>query len=312
MTGSILVTGGAGFIGSHVAEAFLREGWKVAIVDDLSTGKRENLAGGAAFYERDIALPGALEDVFAAERPRVVCHHAAQTSVRRSTGDPGYDLKVNILGTLNLVTESLAKGVELFLFASTGGAIYGDDVPLPTPESAPCRPVSPYGVSKLGAEHYLEWAERTQGLPTLRLRYANVYGPRQDPLGEAGVVAIFSRLMLKGGQPVINGDGRQTRDYVYVGDVVKANLLGVEKGLSGTYNVGTGRETDVNTLFDGLADEASFRGEKNHGPAQPGEQARSCLDPSLLGEHCGWRASMELSQGLERTVAWFREKENEG
>jgi UDP-glucose 4-epimerase len=311
VTGSILVTGGAGFIGSHVAEAFLREGWKVAVVDDLSTGKRENLPGGGAFYERDIAVPGALEDVFAAERPSVVCHHAAQTSVRRSTGDPAHDLRVNILGTLNLVTESLRQGVKLFLFASTGGAIYGDDVPLPTSETAPCRPVSPYGVAKLGAEHYLEWAERTQGLPTLRLRYANVYGPRQDPLGEAGVVAIFSRLMLKGGRPVINGDGRQTRDYVYVGDVVNANLLGVEKGLSGTYNVGTGRETDVITLFDRLADVAAFRGAKIHGPAQPGEQARSCLDPSLLEERCGWRASMELSQGLERTVAWFREKRDE-
>jgi UDP-glucose 4-epimerase len=306
---SVLITGGAGFIGSHLADAFLERGWRVAVVDDLSTGRRENLPAGVTLYERDIAEPGALEDVFDAARPEVVSHHAAQTSVRLSASDPVFDLRANVLGTLNLIMESLRRKVGFFSFASTGGAIYGDGVPLPTPEGAPASPASPYGVAKLGAEHYLEWAGRAHGLPTLRLRYANVYGPRQDPRGEAGVVAIFSRLMLGGGQPVINGDGGQTRDYVCVKDVVEANLAGVEKGLTGTYNVGTGRETDVNALFGSLAEITGFRGEKRYGPAKPGEQERSSLDSSLLRRECGWSPSTDLRRGLEETTEWFREND---
>lgn len=308
MAGSILITGGAGFIGSHLARAYLEQGWRVAVVDNLSTGKRENLPGGVTFHEGDITDPSWLAGVFAAEKPGVVSHHAAQTSVRLSTSDPAHDLKVNVLGTLNLILQSLAQGVELFVFASTGGAIYGDGVPVPTPEGSACGPACPYGVAKLGAEHYLEWAATFRGLPSLRLRYANVYGPRQDPLGEAGVVAIFSRLMLQGGSPVINGDGLQTRDYVFVGDLVKANLLGTEKGLTGTYNVGTGEETDVNTLFRHLAEITGFKGEEVHGPPMTGEQARSCLDASLLGRNCGWSPSTDIREGLEKTVIWFRER----
>ena len=307
MKPSILVTGGAGFIGSHVAAAFLARGWKVAVVDNLSTGKRENVPPGAVFYECDIAEEGALEPVFAAEKPEVVNHHAAQTSVRLSTTNPGHDLKVNILGTLNLIQEASKQGVSHFVFSSTGGAIYGDDAPLPTTEDAPCLPACPYGVAKLGAEHYLEWAERSLGLPSLRLRYANVYGPRQDPMGEAGVVAIFTRKMLERGSPVVNGDGLQTRDYVYVGDVVEANLLGVEKRLTGAYNVGTGIEADVNTLFDHLASLTGFESERKHGPAMPGEQARSCLSAGRFRGAAGWVPAVDFRQGLSRTVDWFRE-----
>jgi UDP-glucose 4-epimerase len=307
MKPSILVTGGAGFIGSHVAEAFLSRGWRVAVVDNLSTGKRENVPTGAAFYECDIAEEGALAPVFDAVKPDVVNHHAAQTSVRLSTADPGHDLKVNILGTLNLIREASRLGVSHFVFSSTGGAIYGDDVSLPTAEDAPCRPACPYGVAKLGAEHYLEWAERSLGLPSLRLRYANVYGPRQDPAGEAGVVAIFTRKMLEGGDPVVNGDGLQTRDYVYVGDVVEANLLGVEKKLTGAYNIGTGAEADVNTLFDHLAALTGFEGGRKHGPAMPGEQARSCLAAGRYRGDAGWAPVVDFREGLSKTVEWFRD-----
>jgi UDP-glucose 4-epimerase len=303
---TILVTGGAGFIGSHVAAAFVAKGWQVAVVDDLSTGKEENIPEGVEFHKADITDEAALKPLFSKLKPRIINHHAAQTSVRISCDDPARDLQVNVLGTLNLITLAAASGAELFVFASTGGAIYGDGVRIPTPEDALCRPTSPYGVGKLGAEHYLEWAGLSLGLPSLRLRYANVYGPRQDPHGEAGVVAIFSRSMLAGGQPMVNGDGKQTRDYVYVGDVVEANTLGSEMGVTGAYNVGTGVETDVNTLFEKLADLTGFAGEKRHGPAKPGEQARSCLDASRLGGECGWEASTSLEEGLKATVDWFR------
>lgn len=306
MTESILVTGGAGFIGSHVAAAFLDRGWKVAIVDNLSTGKEENLPAGATFYRCDITDAGAVREVFDAVKPSVVNHHAAQTSVRLSTTDPAQDLKVNILGTLNLITEAARCGTGRFVFASTGGAIYGDDVAIPTDEGAACLPACPYGVAKLGAEHYLEWAEHALGLETLRLRYANVYGPRQDPHGEAGVVAIFSLSMLSDGEPVINGDGRQTRDYLYVGDVVAANVAGVEKSMRGVYNLGTGVETNVNSLFDALADATGFAGEKKRGPAMEGEQMRSCLDARRFADASGWKPSKSLRDGLAETVTWFR------
>ena len=312
MSRTLLVTGGAGFIGSHVAAAFLRKGWRVAVVDNLSTGRRANLPEGVDFHHADITDPAALEPIFEKVRPRVVNHHAAQTSVRISCDDPALDLQVNVLGTLNLIRLAARYGVELFVFASTGGAIYGDGVTIPTPEGALCRPSSPYGVGKLGAEHYLEWAGHSLGLPGLRLRYANVYGPRQDPHGEAGVVAIFSQTMLSGGDPHVNGDGKQTRDYVFVGDVVEANVLGTEMGLSGVYNVGTGIETDVNTLFGELASLTGFGVPRRHGPAMPGEQSRSCLDASRLGGECGWKASTSLPDGLAETVAWFRAKNREG
>jgi UDP-glucose 4-epimerase len=312
VSGSILVTGGAGFIGSHVAEAFRDRGWRVSIVDDLSTGRRRNIPDGCSFHEADIRNRDSLGAVLAAESPEVVSHHAAQTSVRISTKDPVADLAVNVLGTVNLLELSREHRVRFFAFASTGGAIYGDGDTVPTPETSHCAPASPYGVAKLCAEHYIAYAGSAYNLPSLTLRYANVYGPRQDPHGEAGVVAIFSRRMLSGGQPVVNGDGRQTRDYVFVGDVVEANVRGIEKRISGTYNVGTGRETDVVELFDTLAGLTDFRGERKHGPAQPGEQLRSCLDTARLAGAMGWAPGTSLPEGLGKTVDWFRENRDEG
>lgn len=306
MTRSVLVTGGAGFIASHVAEAFLAKGWKVTVVDNLVTGRRENLPDGARFFEADITDAGALDAIFAEVKPEIVDHHAAQTSVRHSTSDPAYDLRVNVLGTLLLLERAARCGTRYFLFASSGGALYGDETALPSPETSPCAPASPYGVSKYAAEQYLWWAGRTFGLCGCALRYANVYGPRQDPQGEAGVIAIFAGKMLAGEHPVINGDGAQTRDYVFVKDVVTANVLAAEAGLSGAYNIGCGTETDVNTLFQGIARLTGFTGERRHGPALPGEQRRSCLDARRFREAVGWRPQYALESGLAQTVAAFR------
>lgn len=304
----ILVTGGAGFIGSHVAEAFAAAGHEVAIVDNLSTGRRDNLPPGARFFHGDITDASALDTVFSDFQPELVAHLAAQTSVRISTQDPAHDLQVNVLGTLLLLERAVRVGVKHFIFSSSGGALYGDGVPLPTPETERCRPASPYGVSKMAGEEYLSWAQRSSGLRCCALRYANVYGPRQDPHGEAGVIAIFAGRMLGGEAPLINGDGLQTRDYVFVSDVVAANLAAAEHGLSGAYNVGSGVETDVTQLYDSIAALTGFRGERHHGPALPGEQRRSCLDARRLREACGWAPRNDLASGLAHTVAWFAER----
>jgi len=301
----VLVTGGAGFIGSHVAEAFLAAGNDVSIVDNLSTGRRENLPPAAHFFQADITDAAALDEVFTVAKPDVVAHLAAQTSVRISTQDPAHDLRVNVLGTLLLLERAARSGVRQFIFSSSGGALYGDGVPLPTPEGEACRPASPYGVSKLAGEEYLGWAQRTFGMPCCALRYANVYGPRQDPNGEAGVIAIFAGKMLAGESPVINGDGLQTRDYVYFKDVVASNLTAAGHGLTGAYNVGCGVEVDVTELFDRLARLTGFRGERRHGPGMPGEQRRSCLDARRLREAAGWEPRHGLESGLALTVAWF-------
>lgn len=301
----VLVTGGAGFIGSHVAEAFLAAGHDVSIVDNLSTGRRQNLPAAAHFFQADITDATGLDEVFTVAKPDVVAHLAAQTSVRISTQDPAHDLRVNVLGTLLLLERAARFGVRQFIFSSSGGALYGDGVPLPTPEGESCRPASPYGVSKLAGEEYLGWAQRTFGMPCCALRYANVYGPRQDPNGEAGVIAIFAGRMLAGETPVINGDGLQTRDYVYVKDVVAANLAAAGRGLTGAYNVGCGVEVDVTELFDRLARLTGFRGERRHGPGLPGEQRRSCLDAGRLRAAAGWEPRHDLENGLALTVAWF-------
>lgn len=302
----ILVTGGAGFIGSHVVDRYVAQGHRVAVVDNLSTGREQYVNPRVTLYVADIRSRR-LALIFEAERPEVVNHHAAQMDLRRSVVDPGFDAQVNILGTLNLLECARRSGVKRLLFASTGGAIYGDGAPPPTPEDHPTRPASPYGIAKLAGEHYLACWEALYGIRTLALRYANVYGPRQHPAGEAGVVAIFAHRLVTGSVAVINGDGEQTRDYVYVDDVAEANLRALERhDLSGAVNIGTGAETSVNDLFRQLARAAAVKVEARHGPPKPGEQRRSALDSSLAKRLLGWTPRVGLDEGLRRTVDYLK------
>ncbi len=300
----ILVTGGAGFIGSHVAEAYAARGHEIAVVDDLSTGRRENVPPAARFYELNICSPE-MESVFARERPVVLSHHAAQMDVRRSVRDPVFDARVNILGLVHLLEIGRRYGLRRVLFASSGGAIYGEQRQFPAPEEHATAPVSPYGVSKLAGEHYLFFYFAEYGIRYTALRYANVYGPRQDPHGEAGVVAIFAEKMLRGEPPVIYGDGEQTRDYVFVGDVVEANLAALERDYCGPLNIGTGRETSVNELFLLLRATCGSSCIARHGPARPGEQRRSAIDPALAGKVLGWVPRTPLEEGLRKTVEYY-------
>lgn len=305
----ILVTGGAGFIASHLVDRYLNLGHDVAIIDNFTTGKRENLNPKARLYEVDVRDSKAVADVFNREKPDVLNHHAAQMDVRKSVADPIYDAQVNILGLLNLLDAGVKNGLRKVIFASSGGVVYGDALVLPTPETyEPKRPLSPYGVAKLTSEHYLYFYSTNYKLPYVALRYANVYGPRQDPYGEAGVVAIFTQKLLKGEQPVINGDGGQTRDYVYVGDVVEANIKATEKDVTGEINIGTAKETSVNELFEILVGLTGTNFSEVHGPAKPGEQKRSVLNPALAKKLLGWEAKMPLEQGLKETVEFFKRK----
>lgn len=301
-----LVTGGAGFIGSHLVDALLRDGHDVIVVDDLSRGRREQVNPGARFVEADVAETD-LTELLAESRTAVVFHHAAQIDVRASVRDPLGDARVNVLGTVKLLGACLAARVRRMVFASTGGAIYGDTDVIPTPEDHPLEPQSPYGAAKLSAEGYGATFERVRGLEFVALRYANVYGPRQDPHGEAGVVAIFVKKLLRGEPPVINGDGGQTRDYVYVDDVVTANLAAAEAHETGAFNIGTGVETDVNGLYERLRGLAGVTAPALHGAAQPGEQRRSCLGVGRAGTALGWRPAVALDDGLRRTFAHFRD-----
>lgn len=301
----ILVTGGAGFIGSHLVDAFLQQGHGVAVIDNLVTGQRENLNPNATFYEMDIR-DAAVKEVFQQEKFDVVCHQAAQMDVRKSVEDPRYDAEVNILGTLNLLQASVATGVKKFLFASTGGAIYGEQIEFPATEEHPTWPASPYGVSKLTCEKYIHYYSQVYHLQYALLRYANVYGPRQNPHGEAGVVAIFTKKMLAGEQPVINGDGKQTRDYVYVGDVVDANLRALQYPENDYFNVGTGIETDVNHIFHFIREAVGADIPEQHGPAKPGEQRRSVLSYEKAKKLLGWEPKVKLPEGITRTVEYFR------
>jgi UDP-glucose 4-epimerase len=305
VAGKILVTGGAGFIGSTVADRFVGAGWDVAVLDDLSSGKRENVPGQARFYPCDVRSAAAVEAVLA-ERPDVLCHHAAQIDVRRSMTDPRHDVDVNVGGLVNLLSAAARAGVKHVLFASSGGAAYGDTDRIPTPEDEPAHPVSVYGASKVASELFLGVWRAAHGITFTALRYGNVYGPRQDPHGEAGVVAIFAGRLLAGEPCTINGDGGQTRDYVYVADVARANLLAAERRHDGPLNVGTGVETDVNRLYQVLADAAGVRVAASHGPGKPGEQRRSCLDASAAARALGWRPEVGIEDGLRRTLEWFR------
>ena len=301
----ILVTGGAGFIGSHLTDRLLAEGHEVSVLDNLSTGKRKNVSRKAAFYKMDI-LSSRIERVLKKIRPEVISHHAAQMDVRRSVADPLYDAQANILGFINLLESAVKCGVRRVLFASSGGAAYGEQECYPAPETHPTRPESPYGISKLAGEYYLYYYQKAHGLACSTLRYANVYGPRQDPRGEAGVVAIFSRRMLQGESPVINGNGMQTRDYVYVEDVVEAHMAVLNSGKDGVFNVGTGVETSVNDLFRHLKDLTHADIKEVHGPGRKGEQLRSCLDFGRIYKELEWEPRVSLTDGLGRTVDYFR------
>src|SRR5206468_13134170 len=295
-------------IGSHVVDAYVGAGHDVVVVDDLSTGKRENLNPKARFHQLDVVDPRTVELV-RDERPAVVNLHAAQMDGRRSVADPLFDARVNILGTVNLLEAARKANVRRVLFVSSGGAVYGEQETFPAPESHPTNPVSPYGVSKRAGELYAFFYQAEYQLPFVALRYANVYGPRQDPHGEAGVVAIFTGRML-GAEPVtVNGDGKQTRDYVYVGDVARANLLALESTATGPFNIGTGIETDVSTLARLLLEATGGRSEVRHGPAKQGEQRRSVVDCRRAAEVLGWRPEVSLAEGLGRTVQWFRTRE---
>jgi UDP-glucose 4-epimerase len=300
----VLVTGGAGFIGSRVAKHLLARGHQVAIVDDLSSGKRENIPEGVRFCKMDIR--GGCADVFDDFRPEVLSHQAAQMDVRRSVREPDFDASVNVVGTVRLLENCAKYGVRKVVFASTGGAIYGEQREFPATEDHPLYPVSPYGVSKLAGERYLHYYEVQYGLPYVALRYANVYGPHQDPHGEAGVVAIFCGNLARGKVSRINGAGTQTRDYVYVEDVARANILAVENEVtSGAYNVGTGIETSVSRLYELLSEISDKDLPPEHGPAKPGEQQRSSVDSTLAGRGMGWRPKVDLTYGLTETLRFF-------
>ncbi len=301
----ILVTGGAGFIASHIADAYLAGGHEVVILDDLSSGKRANLPPAAKFYHADIRSPEARE-IVRNERPQVLSHHAAQMDVRRSVADPGFDADVNVLGMINVLEGAREVGAEKVIFASSGGATYGEQEQFPAPESHPHNPLSPYGITKATGEHYLFYYHAVYGMPYVALRYGNVFGPRQDPHGEAGVVAIFTERLLAGQAPTINGDGKQTRDYVFAGDVVRANVAALATTFVGPINIGTGTETDVNTLYAHLRVLTGSPLQAQHGPAKPGEQRRSVIAIDRAREVLGWRPEVPLEEGLRRTVEFFR------
>lgn len=302
----ILVTGGAGFIGSHVVDLYIEQGHQVVVVDDLSTGTSSNLNPAATFYEMDVRDPK-IAEVFERERPDVVNHHAAQMDVRRSVDDPIYDADINILGSLRLIEFSRQFGVGRFIYISSGGAVYGEPEYLPCDETHPINPICQYGASKHTVEHYLFMYRVNYGLDYSVLRYANVYGPRQNPRGEAGVVAIFIGQMLDGQKVVINGDGKQTRDFVFVADCAQANLLALTGGGGdGVFNIGAGRGTSVNEIFAELKAITSYQLSPVHGPAKLGETRHIYLDCNKAGLELGWRPSVDLRDGLERTVTYLR------
>jgi UDP-glucose 4-epimerase len=309
-----LVTGGAGFIGSNLVDALLDRGDEVTVVDDLATGKRENLAGalsrGAAFEEADIRDAERMRGLFAAARPDIVFHLAAQIDVRKSIEDPAWDAGINVLGTINVLEAARLSAVKRVVNTSTGGAIYGDADVMPTPETAAPRPMAAYGQSKFCAEAYCGWYERLYGLSSVVLRYGNVYGPRQDPHGEAGVVAIFCGRALAGETPIIYGDGRQTRDYIYVGDVVAANLAAAaHPEAHGAYNIGTGTEStviDVLGAVRGAAGLADDEFQPEFAPARTGELQRSSLDVTRARAELGFTADTDLVAGMKPTLDWAR------
>jgi len=303
----ILVSGGAGFIGSHTVDALIAAGdHELSIIDDLSAGKRVNPR--ARLYQTDLRDGAAVRAMFERERPEILVHLAAQMDVRRSVADPAFDAQVNLVGFLNLMEAGRANGLRRVVFSSTGGAIYGEQGSFPCNEDHPLLPVSPYGVAKLATEKYLFFYHVQYGIDYAAMRYANVYGPRQDPHGEAGVVAIFCGRILEDRPVTIYGDGNQTRDYVFVGDVVRANVAAVASAVSGPFNIGTGIETNVNQLYAALAKSAGTSRAPEYGPARPGEQMRSVILPARAERELGWRPQVDLSEGLAQTLRYFRER----
>ncbi len=301
----VLVTGGAGFIGSNIVDRLISKGYEVVIIDDMSTGELKNINPKATFYQIDIQSD-AIEDIFREEMPDYLNHHAAQIDVRKSVANPLFDAKINILGTINLLQNCVKYGVKKVIFASSGGAIYGEQRIFPAPETHIAEPMSPYGITKLIGEKYLYYYYIVHKLKYLALRYGNVYGPRQNPCGEAGVIAVFTNNMLENKQSIINGDGKQTRDYVYVDDIVDANYLAMEKDVVGAFNIGTGKETDVNQIFHLLRRTVNVEVEEIHGQPKEGEQLRSLLECSKAKWYLDWSPKTSLEEGIQMTVAYYR------
>ncbi len=311
----ILITGGAGFIGSQIAAAYVRDGHEVAVLDNFRTGSKRNLPAGVALFVGDISQAADVEGAFQHFQPEVVSHYAAQLDVRHSLEDPAHDAATNVLGGLNVLLQAAKFNVRRFIFASSGGAIYGNTERLPADETTAVQPLSPYGLTKWTFESYLHIWRQVHGLTSVILRYANVYGPRQNADGEAGVIAIFSRRLLRGKSCMIYGDGHSTRDYVYVGDVVRANQLALTAGDGGTFNIGTGCQTTIRTVFDtvhGAVDR--IRGAEENGPKEPvqaparaGEVSHSALDNRRARETLGWTPQTAFGEGVTRTVEWFHQ-----
>ncbi|MCX7878657.1 MAG: NAD-dependent epimerase/dehydratase family protein [Ignavibacteria bacterium] len=302
---NILVTGGAGFIGSHVADAYINAGHNVIIIDNMSTGVKEFINPSAVFYEMDIT-DERVREVFSKHKIDIINHHAAQIDLRKSVASPMFDIDVNIKGSVNLLENAVKHGVKKFIFASTGGAIYGEHDYFPADENHPTRPYAPYGINKLCVEKYLYYYHHVYGLKYVILRYANVYGPRQNPHGECGVIAIFTEKILNGIEPLINGDGLQTRDYVFINDVVNANVLALDCDEPVIYNVGTGEETDVNYIFRKINEFAEADFPEKHGPPKAGEQRRSALSYEKINKELGWKPEMKIEEGLKVTIEYFK------
>jgi UDP-glucose 4-epimerase len=304
----ILVTGGAGFIGSHVVDIYLENGHEVVVIDDLSTGRLENLNPAAKFYEVDICDPH-LRDIFLEEKPQIINHHAAQMDVRKSIKDPDFDARVNILAPVKMLEYALESGVSKFIHISSGGAIYGEPEYLPCDEDHPVIPLSPYGASKYTFELYLNIYKQVHGLDYSILRYANIYGPRQDPHGEAGVVAIFTGQMIKNLSVTIHGSGEQVRDFVFVSDIAAANLKSLHLGSGQAFNLGSGNGTTINQIFTILSEITSYDQPANYGPAKKGETYRIYLDSSRAKQALAWTANVNLNEGLHKTVEYFNKNE---
>ncbi|MCD6238013.1 MAG: SDR family NAD(P)-dependent oxidoreductase [Thermotogae bacterium] len=308
MAKTVLVTGGAGFIGSHLVDKLIDKGYNVIAVDNLSTGRSEYINNKALFYQIDITNIDAIKQVFQVHKPSTVFHLAAQISVSRSTREPAFDALTNVVGTVNLLEASIENGAKKFVFSSSGGVVYGEVDEYPIKETMPFAPVSPYGISKMTGEYYLRFFKREKGLDYVALRYANVYGPRQDPYGEAGVVAIFINKILKGEKPVINGDGEYIRDYVFVDDVVNANIKAMEYSGTVEVNISTSKGTSVNELFKILKSLTKFNNNAEYGPPRPGDIRKNILDNNLAREKLSWKPSYSLENGLKETIEYFKAK----